>query len=202
MKKLLITAILAACGVNVAQAQTPVYPISIFAEAKQNDARLTDSKVDLELSGVAVGISTSPYRHGFWAGLDLLRDDKEDFDYAELRFGGHLNLISQDGFYLIGTLGVGFASASSEQLYNDVQFVTLPIGLEAGYSLVPNVNLYGGVGYKWQREVTPDKTCNDGTVTNSNSPRACRHHDGLYAYNDKVGDAEGAEFKVGVRVNF
>jgi hypothetical protein len=203
MKKIVISVLLAVGSINVAQADTglyPVYlsPISLFAEAKQNDARLNDSGVDLKLQGLAIGISTSPYRHGFWAALDLLRDDKQDFDYAEVRVGGHLNLFSQDGFYLIGTLGVGFANASSSQLYNDVQFVTIPVGLEAGYKLIPNVNLYGGVGYKWQREVTADKTCNDGTVSNS----SCRHHDGLYAYNDQVGDADGTEFKLGVRVSF
>ena len=197
-----MTAVLALISVHAARAQTANLPTSIFLESKQNSARLNDQSVDLDLQGISIGISTSPYRHGLWAALDVLRDDSEDFNYAEARFGGHLNFINQNNLYLIGTLGVGFANARSSQLYNDVQFFTLPVGLVAGYSVMPQLSFYAGVGYKWQFEVTPNTTCNDGTSSNSVGSGTCSHHHGIYSYNDQVGDAEGMEYKLGLRYNF
>lgn len=200
MKNLLLSIFMTVTSFGIAHAESPNPRLSVFAEYHKNDAYLSDQNVDL--TGVSFGLSTSPFRSGFWGAVDLLNDDNLDTTYAEARFGGHINLVSQDGFYLNGSVGLGYANASSSLLYNDVQFMTLPIGLEAGFSLAPQLSIYGGVGYKWLFDVTSNTTCNDGTTTNSVGRGSCSYHSGIAYYNDQVGDADGVELKAGLRLNF
>jgi hypothetical protein len=200
MKKLLLAVISGAASLNYAHAQSPNLPSSVFIEYHTNDANLSDQT--LYLKGVSLGLGTSPQFSGFWGAVDILSDDYLDTTYGEARFGGHVNLISQDGLYLNGTLGLGYAIATSSLLPNDVDFLTLPIGLELGFSPVPQLSIYGGVGYKWLYDITSNTTCNDGTTTNTVGSSACSFNSGIAYYNDSVGDADGIEFKIGLRLNY
>ncbi len=175
MKKLLQTVVLGTVFLGCAHAQSPNLPLSVFVEYHQNDAHSYDQSV--YLSGVSFGLSTSPYASGFWGALDILKDDNLEASYAEARFGGHVNFVNKDGFYLNASTGLGYAIARSSLLYNDIEFVTIPIGLEAGFSLVPQLGVYCGVGYKWLLDITPNT-----------------------AY-DILGNADGVEFKAGMRFN-
>ncbi len=200
MKRLLSSVILGVTSLGYAHAQSSSLPLSVFVEYHENDANWYDQTV--HLSGGSFGLSTSPYSSGFWGAVDFLGDDDFETTYVEARSGRHINLISQAGFYLNGTFGFGYAIASSPFLYNDVDFVTIPIGLEAGLSPFPELSVYAGVGYKWLYDVTSNTTCNDGTTTNNVGRRACYYNLGIAYFNDTVGNARGVEFKAGMRFNF
>lgn len=174
---------------------------SLSAEYSSYEADL-DSGDTTKLDGVALGITTSPFQHGSWGKLEFLQDSKLDADYYEMSGGGHLNLVNAEAFYLIGSLGVGYAVVDSSLLSNTVQFVSIPVGVEAGYSIVPNLSVFAGVGYKWLFDVTSNTTCEDGTTSNSTGSGSCSWHDGISQYNDKVGDNNGATYKAGLRFNF
>ena len=179
----------------------PGMGMSAFAEYSSHDAKL-DSGDTIKLKGGALGASTNPALSGAFGRVDYLTDNRFDVDYYELQGGGQLNLFNANGFYLLATAGVGVAGADSSYLDNSVTFISLPVGLEVGFSPVPQFSLYGGVGYKWLFDVTGKTTCNDGTTTNSTGHGACSYHDGIDYYNETIGDADGVSFRAGLRVNF
>ncbi len=179
----------------------PGMGMSMFAEYSSHDAKL-ESDQTTKLKGGAVGVSTNPALSGAYGRFDYLSNNEFDVDYYELQGGGQLNLVNAGGFYLLATAGLGFAGADSSYLDNSVNFVSLPVGLEAGFSPIPELSLYAGVGYKWLFDVTGKTTCNDGTTTNSTGHGACSYHDGIDYYNETIGDADGVTYRAGLRVNF
>lgn len=179
----------------------PGMGMSVFAEYSRQDAKL-DSEDTIKLRGGALGVSSNPALSGAYGRIDYLSDSDFDVDYYEFQGGGQLNLMNAGGFYLLATAGIGFSGADSSYLDNTVNFVTLPIGLEAGFSPLPELSLYAGVGYKWLFDVTGKTTCNDGTTTNSTGRGACSYHDGIDYYNETIGDADGVSFRAGLRLNF
>lgn len=175
---------------------------SVSVDYTGMNAKSTDSNTKIDLSGVGVGISTSPQNHGWWAKMQYQTASKYDVDYFDIAGGGQYNFVSTNQFYVLGTVGVGFATASSSSLRNNVNFITLPIGLEAGYNLTQQFSVYGGLGYKFLWEVTSPTTCNNGTQSNSTGRGTCSSNGGVNHYNDKVGDLKGVTYNLGIRYNF
>lgn len=197
-----------ACGVAHAQpaaswtrSAVPGLGMSFYGEYSSQDAKL-DSGDTIKLKGGSLGLSVNPATSGAYGRFNLLGNNKFDLDFYELEGGGQLNLLNVQGFYVLATAGIGVAGADSSYLDNSVTFLSLPVGLEVGFSPIPEFSLYGGVGYKWLFDVTGKTTCNDGTTTNSTGHGACSYHDGIDYYNDTVGDTDGVTFRAGLRVNF
>lgn len=174
--------------------------LSLFGEYSNYRTKLSDG-VTAKLKGGAIGISNSPYGHGLWGKFEAQRDSTLDADYYELSAGGQLNVVNYNNAYVIGTAGLGYAWADSSQLNNKVEFVSLPVGLEAGWAVVPNVSLFAGAGYKWLVDTTSSAACKDGATTNSTSSGACSWHNGLSRSNDAVGDNNGVTYRAGLRFN-
>lgn len=186
-------------------------PVRYNSPANPNysvSAEYTSYEADLEwgdtvkLDGFALGVSSSPHISGWYGKFEYMQDDSLDADYYEFAFGGQLNLFSYNGLYALASAGLGFAVADSPELYNTVNFVTLPVGFEVGYSVIPELSLYGGVGYKWLWDTTSSTTCRDGSTSNSTGSGTCSWHGGIAYYNDYVGDNDGVTYKAGLRYNF
>ena len=204
MKKLLIVLL-----ISFPTATTFAYPysqstdqtrFSIFAEYSAHKGKF-ENDIDADLDGGAVGFSTVPNRHGFWGKFEALQNNEYSADYYELSTGGQINFYNANNIYLIGTAGLGFGWSDVEDFDNS-QFVTLPIGLEAGYHFSPNFSLYGGVGYKWAWDASSKTTCNDGSTSNSTESGTCSWHGGVDHYNNTIGDFDGVTYKAGARYNF
>jgi hypothetical protein len=185
----------------LASPTVPGMGMSMFAEYSTHDAKL-DSDLTLKLKGGALGVSNNPALSGGFGRVDYLTSNQFDVDYYELQGGGQFNLLNAGGFYVLATAGLGFAGLESSRLANSVSFVSLPIGLEAGFSPIPSLSLYAGVGYKWLLEITDKTTCKDGTTTNSTGQGACSYHSGIDYYNETIGDMDGVAFRAGLRMNF
>ena len=173
-----------------------------------------DGDIDADLDGFAVGLSTTPQRHGLWTKLEFLSNSDFDADYYEFSFGGHLNLLSTERFYAIGTLGMGVGLIDA-QGFDETAYFTIPVGLEAGVNLTRNLSLFGGVGYKWNVEISGSDDssggrtlCNDGTWSDSTGSGTCSWHGGVadrdWEYDDGnyVGSFNGVTYKAGLRYNF
>ncbi|AYA02100.1 hypothetical protein BEN74_03930 [Acinetobacter sp. WCHAc010034] len=174
---------------------------SIYAEYSKYEADL-DGGDKVKLDGFALGVSSAPQRSGWYAKFEALNDNRLDADYYEFVSGGQLNLFNYNGLYALATAGIGYSWADSSRLNNTVNFVTLPIGLELGYSIIPELSVYGGIGYKWLWDSTSSTTCKDGTTSNSVGSGTCSSHNGIAYYNDYVGDNDGVTYKAGLRYNF
>ena len=81
--------------------------------------------------------------------------------------GGVYNFYDEKNVYINGTAGLGYAwvDGSSEGDSVDLEYLTIPVGVEVGYKFTPNFALYGGLGYKWlynqQAEACLDGECYD-----------------------------------------
>jgi len=162
-----------------------------------------ENDIDADLKGGTIGYSTSPQLSGWWAEFEYLKNSEYSADYYEATFGGHYNLINRNGFYTLATFGMGIGVGSADG-FDDTAYLTLPIGIELGYSFVPNLSVFGGVGYKWNWEIKDNRTrCNDGTMSNSTGSGTCSHHDGIdTSYDYTIGDFDGVTYKAGIRYNF
>ncbi|WP_151781255.1 hypothetical protein [Acinetobacter bereziniae] len=157
--------------------------------------------IDEDLKGFGIGYSTSPHKNGLWTKFEYQTNKEFDGDAYEFSFGGHLNLINYDGFYSLATLGMGFGVVTADG-FDDSNYLTLPVGLEVGYTFMPALSIYGGVGYRWSWDVSPSTTCNNGSSSNSTGSGTCSHNGGINHYNYTIGDFDGLTYKAGVRYNF
>lgn len=182
-------------------AKTPQKNYAVFAEYANFEADF-DSGYTVELDGFALGVSTTPHRSGFYGRLEFLKNNEYDLDYYEFNMGGNLNLISYHGFYFNTYAGLGYSGASSKLLANDVNFVTLPVGVEVGLNFVPDFSIYATAGYKWLYDSTSNTTCKDGTTSDKVGNTACYWNGGIAYYNEYIGDADGVTYNVGMRMHF
>lgn len=175
---------------------------SLYANYTQQNGKFSND-IDVNLKGGTIGFSTTPHSSGWWAEFEYLKNNEYSADYYEATFGGHYNIINLQAFYTVATLGMGIGVGSADG-FDDTAYLTLPIGLELGYSFVPNLSIFGGVGYKWNWEIKDNRTrCNDGTASNSTGPGTCSWHDGVdTSYDYTIGDFDGLTYKFGVRYNF
>lgn len=175
---------------------------SVYAHYTQQNGKFNND-IDADLKGGTVGFSTTPHSSGWWAEFEYLKNKEYSADYYEATFGGQYNLINWNGFYTLATFGMGLGVGSAEG-FDDTAYLTLPIGLELGYSFVPNLSVFGGVGYKWNWEIKDNRTrCNDGTTSNSTGSGTCSWHGGIdESYDYTIGDFDGVTYKAGIRYNF
>ena len=159
------------------------------------------NNIDADINGFGIGFSSSPHKNGFWGKIEYQQNDDYDGDAYEFSFGGHLNLIDANGFYALGTIGTGVSVLDVEG-FDTSSYWTLPIGLEIGYTFVPSLSIYGGVGYKWSWDVSSSTTCKNGTQSNSVGSGTCSSNGGIDHYNYTIGDYDGVTYKAGLRYNF
>lgn len=177
--------------------------------------------------GILLGLSTSPDKNGIWGKFEYATNSKTSSDLYGGSVGGHLNFITKNNFYLNGFGGVGYTRIESGITNSDLNFITLPIGIEAGYKIISNLDVFANVGYKWMFDLTGSdgyygdnlnsnpnagKTlCNDGEWSNSTGSGTCSWHDGV-ADNQPIyigsggkislGDAQAPIYGAGLRFQF
>lgn len=160
-----------------------------------------ENNIDADIKGGAIGISAVPTKNGIWSKFEFQKNDDYSADYYEASFGGQYNLVNLNGLYLTGTygLGIGFAKVDG---FDNSTFITVPVGLEAGYNFTPRFALFTGIGYKWAWDVSSSSTCNDGSSSNSVGSGTCSYHGGINHYNDNIGNFDGLTYKFGMRYSF
>jgi len=194
-------------------ANAPYLPASVSLEYLSHKAKFSDD-IDADLDGFAIGLSSSPQLHGLWTKFEYLNNGDYDADYYEISFGGHYNFLNTQRFYAIGTLGFGIGLLEATG-FDETVYFTVPVGLEAGFNLTRNLSLFGGVGYKWNADISSSDDssggrtlCRDGTWSNSTGPGTCSWHGGISSYQPSgsgenyVGSFNGMTYKAGLRYNF
>ncbi|MCM1959052.1 DUF3761 domain-containing protein [Acinetobacter modestus] len=190
---------------------------SLYAHYTQQNGKFSND-IDVDLKGVTLGFSTAAHSDGWWVELEYLKNSEYSADYYEATFGGNINILNWQGLYILGSIGTGVGVGSADG-FDDTAYLTLPIGLEAGYNVTPSLSLYSGVGYKWNWEITSQEDesnnssitiCKDGWVSHSSGSGTCSHHGGVssssstttYYYKNTIGDFDGLTYKLGLRYNF
>lgn len=155
-------------------------------------------------SGVGIGIeqTSESIPNGFYGRFEYGHSSKSDADFYEVQAGYSHNFVQKNGLYLNGKIGMGYAVADVKRLRNRNNFLTLPIGAEAGWQSNGGFGVYAGLGYKWAFDLTSENSCADGWQSNSNGRGTCSHHGGISHANDKMGTVKGATANVGLRYSF
>lgn len=193
----------------------PLQPVKYKNEAALNHSLMLEysaqkgkfeNNIEEDLTGFGIGYSSSPHKNGLWGKFEYQQNNEYDGKVYEFSFGGHLNFINLNGFYALGTLGTGVSVLDADG-FDTSSYLTIPVGLEAGYTFTPNFSLYTGIGYKWSFNLTDGEygtRCNDGTWSSSTGQGTCSHHDGInYDYvSNYIGDYDGVTYKAGLRYNF
>lgn len=175
---------------------------SVYAQYSVQKGKFSND-IDVDLKGGTIGFSSPVTQNGWWAEIEYLKNNEYSADYFEATFGVQYNILNLGNAYLLGTLGMGIGVGDADG-FDDTAYLTLPIGLELGYNIVPNLSVFGGVGYKWNWEIKDNRTrCNDGTRSNSSGSGTCSWHGGVdTTYDYTIGDFDGLTYKAGIRYNF
>lgn len=150
----LITGQLAVTGIVHAENQ------NLFATVEYSHQNIEfDADVESDFNGGVIGFSTLPrQQYGYWGKFEYSTSNKTDSNYYEGSLGLNYNLLSQGNFYINGLAGLGYTRIESGVTDSNLNFISLPLGVEGGYSLTPKLDLFASVGYKWLF----DMTGNDG----------------------------------------
>lgn len=173
---------------------------SLMLEYSAQDGKF-ENNIDEGIKGFGVGYSSSPHKNGFWGKFEHQQSNEYDGKSYEVSFGGHLNFLNINGFYGLGTLGFGVSVLDADG-FDTSTYMTIPVGLEFGYTFTPSLSLYTGVGYKWAWDVSSTTTCKNGSQSNSAGSGTCSWNGGIDHYNYTIGDFDGLTYKAGVRYNF
>ena len=188
---------------------------SIFAEYSAQKGKFNND-INEDLNGFAIGYSSiTPDYSGVWTKGEYLQNNNYKADYYEWSFGGQTAFYKANNAYVVGTFGFGIGSAKANY-FDHTTYFTLPIGLEAGYQFTQKVSLYGGVGYKWNWDISNvgensnsgGSRCKDGTWSNSSGSGTCSWHGGIASsssYNSEdntIGSFNGITYKAGLRFKF
>lgn len=164
---------------------TNLMGISLFAGYSGQNAK-PEYEGKQKLNGFELGASY--YWGDFGVYEKYEHQNESQIKYNEMSTGVQYKFLKQNNAYLMGTAALGYGWGETKETKIDLEFLTLPVGLEAGYSFTPNFDLYGGVGYKWLWDRTENVGC---------SMYVCWSGRG-----DVVGDTDGVTYKAGLRYNF
>lgn len=139
MKKLLLTALISVASVSAIAGH------SVSLDGVRYDAKVAGTTFNFE--GVGVGYEYSgnlPVN----VGAHLIVADTVGIDLTSVSVYAAKELFSKDKFYAGASVGLGYteidAGAGAKSDY-----ISLPVGLEAGANVLDNVAVYGGVGYRF-----------------------------------------------------
>jgi hypothetical protein len=139
---------------------------------------------DEKFNGVDLGISG--VRGNLIGGFGYTYQGGDDLNYSEIYSKLGYKLFNQNNSYGVASIGVGYAWASADDYDIDLEYITMPIEMEIGYQVQPNLAFYGAVGYKWLWN-TDVSVCYMG-ICGSDSGSDY--------------DVDGVTYKAGLRYNF
>ena len=159
--------------------------LAVFAGYSGYNAK-PDYEEKQKLNGFELGASYS------WGEFSLFEkyehQNESQVKYNELSTGIQYKFLEQNDFYLMGTAAFGYGWGETKETDIDLEFISLPVGLELGYSFTPKFDVYTGVGYKWLWDRSENEGC---------SAYVCWSGRG-----GVVGDLDGVTYKAGLRYNF
>jgi len=170
---------------NRSSANSSLIGLAVFAGYSGYNAK-PDYEEKQKLNGFELGASYSWGKFGLFEKYE--HQNESQVKYNELSTGIQYKFLEQHDFYLMSTAALGYGWGETKETKIDLEFLTLPVGLEAGYSFAPNFDLYGGVGYKWLWDRSKNEGC---------SMYVCWSGRG-----EVVGDLDGVTYKAGLRYNF
>lgn len=156
-------------SIGVAKADTTTVSSATF-EYSHSDIKF-DTGLKSKFDGAVIGFGSDPReQYGYWGKLEVSQNSKSKSEYYEGTWGLHYNLLNKGNFYLNGLAGIGYTRIDSGIISSNLNFISVPVGMEAGYSFAKNLDLFANVGYKWLFDMTGrDGYYGDGkTSTGSN----------------------------------
>ena len=191
-------------SIGAAKADTTTVSSATF-EYSHSDIKF-DTGLKSKFDGAVIGFGSDPReQYGYWGKLEVSQNSKSKSEYYEGTWGLHYNLLNKGNFYLNGLVGIGYTRIDSGITSSNLNFISVPVGIEAGYSFAKNLDLFANVGYKWMFDMTGNKgyfgngsnsvgsnqsqsrgkiLCNDPDQTwlNGSDPNLCSSRGGVVSF--------------------
>ena len=152
--------------VQASQSHTTYSPLkNVSLNGGYTGSMIDEGDVKLRFKGWELGVTYFLNEKG--GVFAKFEQQKDELKLKEFSLGGVYNFYDEKNVYINGTAGFGYAwvDGSSEGDSVDLEYLTIPVGVEVGYKFTPNFALYGGLGYKWlynqQAEACLDGECYD-----------------------------------------
>ena len=152
--------------------------------------------------GFAIGYKGNYESYSPYVEYQSTVDSEINLDYSAFNFGTQIIMFSQYDFTLGFNLEAGYGVVAPEKASNDFNFLSLGGGGFLNYFLNESLSIFINGQYMYYSEVTPNTECRDGSSSESSGSGTCSHHGGIAYYNDKIGDANGLKFNVGLSFSF
>lgn len=132
------------------------------------------TKADVDLTGVELGMTTTPNQTGWYGAANYMGHDNQD-NLKVKSYG--VNGGYQHSFYhdmnmnVLGKIGLGYDRLEVEGngMSDDYNVFSIPVAVEANYNLMPNTALFGQVGYKFAHAGSNDIQCGNVSVGDCNT---------------------------------
>ncbi|WP_374663928.1 hypothetical protein [Acinetobacter sp.] len=169
------------------QSMSAPYLSNITFNAGYVGGMLDKEDVKLRLKGWELGATYFlNEKGGLFAKYE---QQKDELKLKEFSLGGVYNFYDEKKVYINGTAGLGYSwvDGKGDGAELELEYLTIPVGLELGYKFTPNVAAYGGLGYKW--------------MYNQDS-EACLNGVCYDAGNLSELDVNGTTYRLGLRYSF
>ncbi|RFS27796.1 hypothetical protein DYI81_15140 [Acinetobacter sp. SWAC5] len=146
--------------------QSASYLSKISINAGYVGGMLDEDDVKLRLKGWELGgIYSLDNNFGLFAKYE---QQKDELKFKEFSAGAIYKFYEHKDVYITGSAGLGYSWVDGKDAGDELEleYLTIPVGLEMGYKFTPNVAIYGGLGYKWMYN-QDSKVCLNGICYNA-----------------------------------
>lgn len=134
--------------------------------------------------------------------LGLREDESEGFRLTTLGMGLRTRAAVSGPLELRGQADIGLAGADLDRLRNSNSLGSIGFGVQPALRLHKHLSIVAMIGYRFYWDTTEPTTCNDGTTSSSVGSGTCSHHGGIRHYNEELGNGQGPEMSIGLRISF
>lgn len=122
------------------------------------------TKADVDLTGVELGVTTTPNQEGWYGSANYMGKDNQDNLKVKSYgiSGGYQHSFYHDmNMNVLGKAGLGYDRVEVEGagVSDKHNVVSIPLAVEANYNLMPNTAVYGQVGYKFAYNTSDEASC-------------------------------------------
>ncbi len=165
-----------------------------------NVSRPEFNQVETTLSGPLIGWNYALHDDkSTFAELGYQRNGADSLQLSSIRSGLLGPTISAGQLDLRGRMDFGYSVARFVLFENSNSLFSFGLSIQPTLHLTDDLALTGLIGYRFYYDQTRKRRCADGSHADGEGAATCLDHGGIEEdYPDRIGDAHGPEFTIGI----
>ncbi|PHS16418.1 MAG: hypothetical protein COA86_12355 [Kangiella sp.] len=180
-------------------------PSSIDAKnltLSKTSSEMLFSSIDTSPEGFTFGYQGGGESYKWYLEYQALEDNQIKFEYNSFNLGTNFNFSTRENISYGLNLEVGTGSADLKTSSNEFDYFSISSGGFAEYKPTEVFSIIARLQYSFYFESTANTVCRDGTTSESTGRGTCSSHGGISFLNEKLGNADGIKFNIGVQLYF